>query len=98
MSGRSSALLQWYPHVKAIPKPPAKLRRIKSRRMRIQPKLGAGVSRDRSYSLLEALINDRAKEEAAHLGVSKSWLIATILADAFRVNLDKKMRAYKPGG
>lgn len=99
MSRRSSALLQWYPRVKAVPKAPATLRRVTSRgRIRYQPRLGAGYTRERSYSRLEAIINTRAREEAQHLGVSVSWLVATILADAFKVNLDKKMRAYKPGG
>jgi len=82
--------------VKAIEKPPARLRRVTSgAAIRYQPRLGAGHARDRVNNLLEDRINERAKEEAAHLGVSKNWLIATILADAFRINLDKKLRAYK---
>ena len=45
-------------------------------------------------SCVEKRIHHAAENEAIRYGVSKSWIIATILADAFQIDLDKKDRYY----
>ena len=61
---------------------------------RCQPKI-PGLVRDSAWAAVDPRIKARAQEEAIHLNVSASWLIATILADAFKINLDAPIRAYR---
>jgi len=39
-------------------------------------------------------IADAVAHHAARLGVSRSWLIATLLADCFNIDLDDDERAF----
>lgn len=63
---------------------------MKHNKVRRQRPIKGG--RDYTFAALENRIYRAAEKEASAYGVSKSWLIATILADALGVDLDKADR------
>ena len=66
------------------------------RRRRIHPRT-PGVIRDAIWAKVDDRIKDAVRIHSTEYNCSMSWLVDTLLADALRIKLDVKDRAFGNG-
>jgi len=69
---------------------------IVRRTLLTQPRV-PGLQREPVWSTLDPRIKRAVRHHAARLGVSASWFVHTILADACGIDLDEPLRAFERG-